>query len=127
MGDRVVFGFKKDTNDLAPVWLYSHWGASSAVKDMGEAIAKARPRWNDPAYATRIATSHIIGTDWNQELHFGITAGFDNMPAWPDDERIYIACWEEKMVQVVNFSDPRHVIRQFSFEDFLTAVLAGVL
>lgn len=30
-------------------------------------------RANDPAYATRIAISQIIGDDWNQGLGYGIT------------------------------------------------------
>ena len=39
---------------------------------LADAVIKARPRWSDPAYATRIAISQIIGDDWNMETGFGL-------------------------------------------------------
>jgi hypothetical protein len=29
--------------------------------------------WNDPAYATRICVSQIVGEQWNNELGYGLT------------------------------------------------------
>lgn len=78
MGDRYCVGFTGfDENDSAErrVWLYSHWGGSDRHNEIAQAIEKARPRWSDPTYATRIAISTIVGDYWKEETGFGIEAG----------------------------------------------------
>jgi hypothetical protein len=39
---------------------------------LADAVIKARPRWNDSSYATRIATSHLVGNDWSSETGWGL-------------------------------------------------------
>ena len=39
---------------------------------LADAVIAARPRWNDPAYATRIAISHLIGNEWSNETGWGL-------------------------------------------------------
>jgi len=40
---------------------------------LAEALYHAKPRWSDCHYGARMAISHIIGLDWNEELGFGIS------------------------------------------------------
>lgn len=70
MGDRANFGFIANGQT---VYLYSHWGGSGMLGTLAEALQAARPRWNDPAYGTRIAISSIIGQDYLSETGFGLT------------------------------------------------------
>jgi hypothetical protein len=39
---------------------------------LAEAVFKARPRWNDPSYATRITISQMVADDWNSETGWGL-------------------------------------------------------
>jgi hypothetical protein len=39
---------------------------------LADAVIKARPRWNDSPYATRIAISQLIGDQWNMETGWGL-------------------------------------------------------
>ena len=71
MGDRANFGFRADENSPVVV-LYAHWGGYQMMANLANAIAAARPRWEDDGYATRIAISQLIGEQWNQELSYGI-------------------------------------------------------
>ena len=77
MGDRAVIGFKAD-KEAIPVFLYSHWGGSDRYLDAQRAIEGARPRWDDPAYATRIGISQIVENYWHEETGFGISAGHNS-------------------------------------------------
>lgn len=70
MGDRANFAFRQaDGNAIV---LYGHWAGHEMLKNLATAVLRARPRWNDEAYATRIAISHLIGEDWNQETGWGL-------------------------------------------------------
>ena len=42
------------------------------LANLAEAVFKARARWNDPSYATRITISHMIGDQWNMETGWGL-------------------------------------------------------
>lgn len=72
MGDRANFGFKANDHTL---YLYSHWGGHGMLRRLANALAKVKQygRMYDPSYATRIAISDIIGTQWDQEYGFGLT------------------------------------------------------
>ena len=39
---------------------------------LADAVIAARPRWNDPSYATRIAVSQLVGDQWNMETGWGL-------------------------------------------------------
>jgi hypothetical protein len=71
MGDRINFGFTTDTGDV--LYLYSHWGAGSWLKDLQDALSKASGRFNDNSYAVRIATSQLIGEQWNETTGYGFS------------------------------------------------------
>lgn len=106
MGDRAVFGFKSEGHIL---FLYSHWGGSDQLATLQEAIRKAQPRWEDrlqfgpdEAYATRIAVSHIIGTEWDKETGYGLS--IDKF-AMPDYDYAYVVDWEAQTVTQIDTWD----------------------
>lgn len=59
------------------IHLYSHWGGdrilfSQIEGSLSNAIDYARPRWGDPSYFSRIVMTRLIGTQWTQNLSWGI-------------------------------------------------------
>lgn len=78
---------------------------------LAHALATARPRWDDPAYATRICISQIVGADWDSETGYGITIDSlcDNEHSVPvvnwNDQNVslYKATWSE----APDFNDPK--------------------
>jgi hypothetical protein len=42
------------------------------LAQLAEAVFKARPRWSDPSYATRITISQMINNDWGSETGWGL-------------------------------------------------------
>lgn len=117
MGDRAVFGFK-ESKDSPPIWLYSHWGGSSQRQDLAQAIMKAKPRWSDSSYATRIAISTLIGDLWTQELHFGISAG--ESFCLPDYDYVLVVVWDKGVVEMREASDVSNIVARMSFDDFIS-------
>lgn len=70
MGNRANFGFVQPNGNT--IVLYGHWAGHNMLSKLAEAVFKARPRWNDSSYATRIATSQMIADDWNSETGWGL-------------------------------------------------------
>ena len=82
MGDRANFGFRQTDGSI--IFLYGHWAGEGMMNTLAQAIAKARPRWEDESYATRICISQIIGDQWDQETGWGISTQFgDNEHSVP--------------------------------------------
>ena len=105
MGARVVFNLKQ-SDDLY-LCLYSHWGEGSCLEDLATALDKARPRWDDETYCSRIIISSIIGEEWNQETGYGLWAS----PELCNDETWIQIDLKEKTVIAI---DGEH-----SFSDFV--------
>jgi len=70
VGDRANFVFVQDSGET--VVLYGHWAGNNMLNNLAEAVFKARPRWGDDSYATRIAISQMIGDSWSYETGWGI-------------------------------------------------------
>lgn len=70
MGDRANFAFVQPSGDT--IVLYGHWAGHEMLTKLADAVTKARPRWNDTSYATRIAISSLIGHEWSQEIGWGL-------------------------------------------------------
>lgn len=100
MGDRFVVGFRNGA-DAPTLYLYSHWGGDEQAKTLAEALYKVigSGRDDDPAYATRIAISHIIGEDWHRDTGYGISVG---EYVQPDYDYINIVDWSDGMVYRYN-------------------------
>jgi hypothetical protein len=73
MGARVFFNIKQ--NNGMYISLYSHWGEDTRHWDLAFALDRARPRWSDASYGTRIIISQLIGKDWESETGYGLWAG----------------------------------------------------
>ena len=71
MGDRANFGFVQSNGET--IVLYGHWAGYNMLGKLADAVIKARPRWNDESYATRIVISQLIGDQWNMETGWGLT------------------------------------------------------
>jgi len=70
MGDRANFAFKQtDTNTIV---LYGHWAGYNMLANLAMAVDKARGRWADESYATRICISQLVGSEWNTETGWGM-------------------------------------------------------
>ena len=67
-------------------------GLRDRQRQAARAGIKARPRWSDPAYATRIAISQLIGDQWNMETGWGLHVNeiSDN------EHKIAIVDWEQQ-------------------------------
>lgn len=125
MGDRAVIGFKAD-KDAVPVFLYSHWGGSDRYRDLQRALTAAQPRWNDAAYATRIAISQIVENYWHEETGFGISAG-ENSFCTPDYEDVPVVIWSDRRIVIVSAADSTQLCKAslpvtLSFDEFLALV-----
>ena len=70
MGNRANFGFTQSNGQT--IVLYGHWAGDGMLEKLANAVDRARPRWTDESYATRIAISQLVGDDWNQELGWGL-------------------------------------------------------
>ena len=123
MGDRAVIGFQPKSEGI-PVFLYSHWGGSDRYKDAQRAIEAARPRWDDPAYATRIGISQIVENYWSEELGFGISAGHDSF-CQPDYDDVILITWGSRLVEIVSAGDSTIVSQRFTFDQFLSLTLVS--
>jgi hypothetical protein len=71
MGDRANFGFVQSNGET--IVLYGHWAGHNMLGKLADAVIKARPRWNDESYATRIVISQLIGDQWNMETGWGLS------------------------------------------------------
>jgi len=70
MGNRANLGFVQPNGQT--IVLYGHWAGSGMLGKLADAVIKARPRWNDTSYATRIAISQLIADEWNEETGWGL-------------------------------------------------------
>lgn len=71
MGDRANFGFKQSNDET--IVLYGHWAGHDMLSNLAEAVEKARPRWTDESYATRIVISNLVGEQWHETTGWGLT------------------------------------------------------
>lgn len=71
MGNRANFGFTAAEGEPT-LFLYGHYAGYEMLNTLAQALDRARPRWNDEGYATRIAISQIVGDDWNGEYGYGL-------------------------------------------------------
>ena len=71
MGDRANFGFRQaDGNTIV---LYGHWAGYEMLAKLAHAVSAAETRWDDESYATRIAVSQLVGSEWNETTGWGLS------------------------------------------------------
>ena len=124
MGDRMVIGFQTEPSEPI-VYLYSHWGGEARNEILVNALSKARNRWEDSGYGTRIVMSHIIGNDWSGELGYGIYVNDYPEPDYPD---IYVVEWSNQVVSTRSAKNPESMfaLSSVSFEDFVKCAKLSV-
>lgn len=71
MGDRANFGFRQYNGET--IVLYGHWAGHDMLANLAAAVEKARGRWSDESYATRIVISQLVGEDWQSETGWGLS------------------------------------------------------
>ena len=125
MGDRAVIGFKADENST-PIWLYMHHRGLVRHSLLATAIDAASGRWDDPAYATRIAISSIVGNNWSDETGFGLSCGDDGFPS-PDWNDIPVVIWSDQLVEIYNERDMRTPIYHLAFHEYSAARMREAL
>lgn len=122
MGDRanVIFNTKKlETNSVKEslkksVVLYTHWKGYRLGAVIRAALKKAKPRFGDDSYATRIMVSQIIGEDWPEETGFGLLCG-----ELGDNEYPYVVIdWNAKEVCIHSEADGT-LQRKLDFDNFM--------
>ena len=114
MGDRAVVGFAPSA-DAPTIYLYSHWGGSTQINDVQNALSASNSRWHDADYATRIAISALVGDDWDSETGYGLSVGAYTYPDYPYVLKIV---WGEQSVYVLN-ADTQAEQGRISFSEFL--------
>jgi hypothetical protein len=70
VGDRANFAFKQSNGNT--IVLYGHWAGHGMLENLASAVEKARGRWSDEGYATRICISQLVGDEWPKETGWGI-------------------------------------------------------
>lgn len=102
MGDRANFVFVQSNGET--VVLYGHWAGDRMLYRLADAVIKARPRWSDESYATRIAISQLIGDQWDMETGWGLQVN-----AISDNEhRIPVINWYEQTFSLHEEDDHRN-------------------
>ncbi len=113
MGDRANFGFRDRKGDT--VFLYGHWAGHQMLANLANACEAARRRWDDEAYATRIAISHLVGEDWNKETGWGISV---NQLA-DNEHKVPVINWPTKTFTLYE-EDLETKVFGLSLDDFCT-------
>ncbi len=114
MGSRINFIFKQEEN--APlVYLYAHWRGWLGREILADALAHARPRWDDPAYGTRMMISHITRDSTMGETGYGIYA-VDADHIVGEEHGCILVSFVDSTVHVACDNEPEE---HFGFEDFV--------
>ncbi len=118
MGDRAVAGFReKSSKTEQTIYIYQHWSGSDQIANFAHALEKARPRWSDASYATRIMVSQLVNEYWNDETGYGLYVGGTAHGA--DYHYILIADFEKQAVLVAENDNSDNVLEEIPFEAFL--------
>jgi hypothetical protein len=112
MGDRANFGFVQNNGDV--LYLYGHWAGHNMLGNLAAALAAAEPRWGDPSYATRIATSNLIGEDWKSTTGWG----FSINRLEDNEHKVPVVNWDAQTVTLFE-EDLETVVAKFGISEFV--------
>lgn len=113
MGDRANFVFVQPNGQA--IVLYGHWAGHNMLANLADALVKAKPRWSDPSYATRIAVSQLVGDQWDMETGWGLTVNeiLDN------EHKIPVVDFQQKTFSLheeADWNDPTNKVRGMNNE-----------
>jgi hypothetical protein len=92
MGDRANFGFRDRNENI--IFLYGHWAGYKMLEQLGNALVKAQPRWNDESYATRICVSQLVNAEWDRETGWGLSVN----ELGDNEHKVPVVDWHNKKV-----------------------------
>jgi hypothetical protein len=72
MGDRRNIRLQYDGDEKQVIYFYTHWGASTMLEELQQALKKGEDRWNDDSYLARIIFSELVKNDIDGNTGFGI-------------------------------------------------------
>jgi len=98
MGDRAMAEIKTDGGSL---FIYTHWGGYSLPENAKKAIVKAKPRWDDLPYATRIIVDQLIKEGRDEETGFGIMLNDNAEDEYNADKPSVIINLEDKTLKII--------------------------
>jgi len=117
MGDRNNIFFREDDKGNG-VYLYSHWCGSELGEALANVLPKAKDRWADPSYATRIIVQgildHYVSPD--QSTGWGLSATLGD-----GSGRIWVVDFPDQIVRLVSEGDertPNNNLRSWYFANF---------
>lgn len=73
MGDRANIYIIDSAKADRGIYLYTHWNGYEWPEELRKALEKARPRWGDVSYCTRILVSNLYSDIHDQEIGGGIS------------------------------------------------------
>ena len=96
MGDRANFVFVQDNGET--IVLYGHWAGYNMLEKLGDAVAKAQPRWSDSSYATCIAVSQMVNEFWDSETGWGLHVN----EIGDNEHKIPVVNWKDRTFSLHN-------------------------
>lgn len=69
MGDRAMAEIITEGGSL---YIYTHWGGHNLPQRAKEAVLFAKPRWDDPPYATRIIVDQLTRKGRDETTGYGL-------------------------------------------------------
>lgn len=98
------------------VYLYTHWGANELEENLKHILdtPKARSRWDDSEYLTRIIFSEMIKNDIDGETGYGIGGSEHG-----DIQLLITLNVGKKLIRVEDKYSDNDVMEYFSFQDFI--------
>lgn len=91
MGDRCNWGFKSGDHTI---FLYGHWEGHEMMNKLAHAIDSARSRWDDPAYATRIAITYLVDQDRSSLTETGWGLSVDSLS--DNEHKVPVVSWDTR-------------------------------
>lgn len=124
MGDRANI-YVIDDNVEHGIYLYSHWGGKEwTTTDLAAALIKARPRWDDPSYCTRILISNLY-----MGMHDSETGGGIGTQIGDNEHRLAVVNIPAQVVSYADAGDekiPTLWKDTMRFDDFVAAMWGAV-
>lgn len=102
----------KINNQGSSIWIYTHWHGSELPHLLQDALAKARPRWNDASYATRILVDQITKDGRDQETGWGLSLEIQ------DNERNILEV-DLMHQQVLVLAESGETLRKCCFDEYI--------
>lgn len=119
------FGSTAGADEVAPLFVYTHWYGSALPEMTATCLETARSRWTDPSYATRIFVHKFLSlvTSPDEETGAGLSAHIQD-----NEHSFVIVDFEHQRVAIRPMGTPEDDLVQpveddegWSFDEYLDA------